>query len=377
MAVAARPLNFALPLAKPCALSLSPASVIARLPRPFAFALLLGLGIIAAWCMTVRAPAGQAISQDHYSDLQLYRDVVSTMQRGQSYYPAVVPLHRAHNYPLRPFFTVRLPTLAELAAHLGWRGTHGIALGLLFLTLFVWVIATEGVLHWTERVVLAVVLLAGAMTVIDVKLIGLHEIWAGLFMAIALAGVVGWPRQWWWIVLPIACALAIRELVLPFALLALVFAVYERRWSEVAGWLATLGAFGVFLAVHAVLVHAQLRPADLPSPGWHGMLGLMGFLNALVESSLLQLLGQHFGLLAAALGLFGWCALDGRRGLFCLLLWGGYVVMFGLFERPDNFYWGAMLLPGFVVGLVLLPRACWQLMGALRGPAGRVVSART
>ena len=102
-----------------------------------------------------------------------------------------------------------------------------LAIALAFVAVFAWVIATEGLLHWTERVALAVAVASGAGEVMDGGVLALHEYWGGLFIAIALAGVVGWPRKWGGIVLPIACGLAIRELVLPFALLALVFALLK------------------------------------------------------------------------------------------------------------------------------------------------------
>jgi hypothetical protein len=37
----------------------------------------------------------------------------------------------------------------------------------------------------------------------------------------------------------------------------------------------------------------------------------------------------------------------------------GYALMIGLFSRADTFYWGAIMLPWYFIGYVLLPaRRC-------------------
>ena len=341
--------------------------MIAQLPRPFAILVTLLLAGIAAWCLTLHPPPIKVAKKGGYTDVHLYHDIVAAMDRGEPYHVAAAEMHRAHNYPMKPFVTMRLPTLAEMAAHLGWKGLQYVAYALAFVAVFLWVIATEDLLHWTERVLVAGAVAWGSGMVTNEGLMALHEYWGGLFIAIALAGVIGWPRQWWWIVLPIVCGLAIRELVLPFALLALGFAIYERRGAEAAAWVATIVAFAVLMLIHASLVQAQVRPTDLGSPGWHAMQGFSGFLKAVIFTSTLQPLGLQKALLAATLPLFGWLALDGRRGAFCALLWGGYALMIGAFSRPDTFYWGAIVLPSYFVGFALLPRAAWQLAGAVRG----------
>jgi hypothetical protein len=144
-------------------------------------------------------------------------------------------------------------------------------------------------------------------------------------------------------------------------LLALAFAVVERQWRAVTGWIAVLTIWGSFMAWHAAQVSAVLLPNDITSKGWHGLQGFSGFLKAEIFTSTLQPLPLGVALMLAALPLVGWASLRGRIGLFCNLLVWGYALMIGLFSRADTFYWGAIMLPWYFVGYVLLPRAVLRL----------------
>ena len=340
--------------------------MIARLPRPLAVLLLLAIAVMLAWCATNRPPPPKMAKKGGYTDVHLYHDIVAAMHH-EPYHQAAAEMQRLHNYPTKPFVAMRLPTLAEIDLHLGWHGAQVLAIMLAAVALFLWVIAFERTLHWTEQVAVGIAMACGAALVTNEGLLALHEYWGGLFIAIALAGVVAWPQKWWWIVLPIACGLAIRELVLPFALLALVFALFSRRWGEAAAWVAVIAGFAAFMAWHAGMVDAQVRPGDRTSAGWHALQGVSGYLKAVAFSSTLQRFPMPVALTMAALPLFGWLALDGRAGAFCALLWAGYAVMIGVFSRSDTFYWGAIVLPAYYVGFALLPRATLQLIGVLRG----------
>ncbi len=341
--------------------------MIARLSPPFAALLAVAMVLLSLWCLTTQPPPIKLAAKGGYTDVKLYHDITRAVVAGKPYHQAAAELHRAHNYPLKPFVTMRLPTLTELAATIGWHGLQRLAMGLVTLSIFLWVIATEEQLHVVERVAAGFAVLAGGSMVTDLGLLALHEYWGGLLISLALAGVVGWPRQWWWVMLPAATALALRELALPFVLLALAFAAWERRWRELAGWCALVLVFAGAMAWHMALVNAQVRPTDLPSPGWHAFQGLSGFLKAVVYTSVLQPLPRPYALLAALLPMLGWGALRGRAGAFCLILFMGYAVMIAAFSRPDTFYWGGIMLPAYFIGFALLPRALAQIVQAMRG----------
>jgi len=351
--------------------------MLARLPRPAAWLVLLLWLAASVWCLSTKPPPIKIGKKGGYTDLRLYHDIAAAVAKGQPYHAAAAALHRAHNYPLKPFFTMRLPTLTELAVAVGWGAVQNIAIAVAFLATVLWVIAwmetgppaRDRILKLAEVCFIAIAFGCGTVQVVHGGLMALHEYWGGLAIAIALAGVIGWPQRWWAIALPIAAGLAIRELVLPFALLALAFALAERKWREALGWVAIMAGFALYMALHARLVGAVLRPGDGSSPGWDAMQGPVGFLKAVVYTSALQSLGMNRGMLAAMWPMFGWAALDGRRGLFCGASVIGYAVMIAAFSRPDTFYWGAIMLPWYFAGYGLIPRAAVQLAGALRGRA--------
>ena len=58
------------------------------------------------------AATGGARATDGQTDIALYDGIVEAVRHGASYYPAAIDAMRAGAYPLKPFITVRLPTLA-------------------------------------------------------------------------------------------------------------------------------------------------------------------------------------------------------------------------------------------------------------------------
>ena len=346
--------------------------MLSRLTRPLALLFVALLIAASVWCLTTTPPPIRVAAKGGYTDVHLYRDIAAEVVKGVPYHQAAAEMHRLHHYPLKPFVTMRLPTLVEMGAHLGWHGVQIVAYVLAFFVIFGWVIALEGRVHWVEQALIGMAVGTGAAMVSDRGLMAMHEYWGGLFLAIALALRLRWPRQWGWQVAAIACGLAIRELVLPYALLALVFAAAGRRWRESAAWVVVIAAFAGFMAWHAAQVQALVRPNDITSAGWHAAQGFSAFLKAVVYSSSMGTLPRPLALWLAMLPLVGWLVLPGRRGLFAQLLIAGFVVMISAFSRPDTFYWGGMMLPWYFAGWALLPRALWQLWWAIARPTGRL-----
>lgn len=340
--------------------------MLARLPRIVVILLVVAFTASAAWRML--APTGQIrkAAPGHYTDMMLYRDIVGRMQAGDGYYQAAAQTQRAHHYPTRPFVTMRLPTLYWLGARLGWERLNLISKLLLAANLAAWGLALAGRVTIAERLGMMAGIWFGGLAAISLRLAPMSETWCGLLIGLALAARIGWRERWWLTLVPIALALSLRELALPFAALAGAFALWERRWSELAGWTGLVLLFGLGLALHADAVAAAARPGDLSSQGWNAMLGLRGVLLALVHTSWLHNLPRQLAMIAALLPALGWLALTGRAGHFAALLLGGYALLLALFARPDNFYWGFLLLPTWFAGWALLPRAGLQLRDAWR-----------
>ena len=291
-----------------------------------------------------------------YGDKHLYRDIADEVRGGTPYYRAAAELHRAHHYPLKPGITVRLPTLAVIAARTGWQWLRGLAFALLGATALAWFHALRDKANLPERLGAAALILGSAGMLTGDPMI-IHERWAGLFLALALALRMGWREAWPAALAAVAAALAVRELALPFALLALAVAAGERRWREALGWTALIAVFAGLLALHLHFVAAQVRPGDLSSQGWDALGGPRAAVAAIIETSPLQYLLGWAAVPLAVLPLAGWFGLPGRDRWFCLALFAGYALMFALFSRPDNFYWGAIVQPAWFVGLAFLPHA--------------------
>jgi hypothetical protein len=334
-------------------------------------AALFTLAITLAGCASqAPTPSQHAAQAKKYTDKRLYRDITAEVAGGASYYAAATHLQRGHGYPVKPGFTVRLPTLALVAAALGWGWLKVGAFALLGTGMLAWFLALRGKVSWPERVAAAGLIGANfGMLTGDPMII--HERWAGLFLTLALAARIGWRERWVPVLILAGAALSVRELALPFACLALAFAAWERRAREALGWAALIAGFAGLVSLHLHLVAAQVLPGDLASQGWWALGGPKMALGAIADSSPLQYLPRSPALVLALLPLVGWLGLGGRDGLFCLTLFTGYALMIALFARPDNFYWGAMVQPVWFVGAAFLPRAAIRLVRMLRHKSAR------
>ncbi|MCB5425767.1 hypothetical protein H0274_10890 [Altererythrobacter sp. CC-YST694] len=352
---------------------------LARLPRPAAILTLLAL--IAGCIWSISATGALIHSADarieaqqegqhpgaegDRGDLSLYRAINARMARGQGYYEAAIAEQMARNYPTKPFFTVRSPVLAEgtrLFGSGGWRIVATFSLGLCLVGLMG--LPSERT-SAPERIGAALlVALCGLGAFLDIA--GLvHELIAGLLLSAAL--LLYRPRRWWPSLVLAAAALAVRELALPFLLLWMAFAIAGRRKGEALALLGVIALFAIGMALHAQAVIA-LGPPDAPSSqGWSGLLGPQAFLEAMVRLTPLSFLPLWLGTPLALLPLFGWLGLGGRPGLFAALWFAGFALAIALFARPENFYWGAMVLPAYGAGLAFVPRAVADLLAAARG----------
>jgi hypothetical protein len=321
----------------------------ARLPR--SLALLVAALFLAALSWSLITPPGTVsrAAKGHYTDMMLYRDIVSAMESGHGYYQAATSSQRAHNYPIKPFVTVREPTLYWLAAQYGWSWLNRIEIALLITVTLTWLFALPAPINLAEKLGAAALIAVGGLAPIASSITPMSEAWCGLLLALAL-GLMLWRRARWW---------------MPVLVIAAAFALWERRWKELAAWALLALVFGLAMTAHAAQVAQLVLPTDLRSPGWSGGLGLRGVLLAVVNTSVLHLLPHPLAQLIALLPVLGWGALDGRGGRFAALLLGGYALMIALFSRADNFYWGFLLLPAWLAGLALVPRGVGQLAHAI------------
>lgn len=341
--------------------------MLARCPRPLALGLIALFLAALGWCLVAPGRPAAAAAAGGFTDVRLYQDIVAAVGKGERYHHAATRLQREHDYPTRPFVTVREPTLYVVAARLGWERLQLAASALVLANILAWAFALPAQLNPIERLLAVTGVAAGGAAVAAPALLAMTELWCGLLLGLALALTIGWKDRWWLPLPVIALALALRELALPFLLLSAAFALVERNWRALAAWGAILLLFAMAMGWHAVLVNSEVHAGDIVSPGWSGGQGLCGFLMAVAYTSVWQQLPQSAALALALLPALGWLALEGRGGLFAVLLLGGYGLMIALFSRHDNFYWGLLVMPAWFVGYALIPRALLQLRAVLRG----------
>ena len=327
---------------------------------------LLLLLLVGAAASVGGAPSPRlAAAATTQTDTALYRAIIADMRAGEPYYPAAAHELRRGHYPLRPFVTFRLPTTAWAYARLGG-GAMEVAQ---------WLLMAAVILAWARRARLA---LPRATFVLFLLLIGLGpiglvqptvglfpETWAAMLLALAIA--LDRPGGSRWAMLAGLAALLFRELALPMVLLFAALALARREWRAAIGWGATLLLFAIVMALHATAVSQVVRPDDLPSPGWSGLLGPGFALRGLAMSTTAILLPIVAAALLFALSLFGWLSSQADWAPRAAAMIVGYVALLALFARPDTFYWALMAAPLSLAGLAFVPAAITDLARALRG----------
>lgn len=300
-------------------------------------------------------------------DLLLYKKIIARVASGEPYYQAAAQEQRAGNYPLKPFVTVRLPTLAYLLAWLGPLAAHGLLLSLLCVTLWSYWHCLEGAFADSGRRITGVLLIAaGAAIVFQSKYTVLHEVWAGLLIALAVS--LRGSSRWYLAVMVGGVALMIRELVLPCILLMTAFALFERRWREFAAWVMLIVLFGIVMFAHASHVAMVVQPGDLSSQGWMNIGGWQGYLRSMRLTSPLRAYPEWIANIGVIMACFGWLSWRSITGLFGTLLLAGYAIIFMVLGRPENFYWGLLNAPILLLGWAFLPQAIKDLGSIFVGP---------
>lgn len=326
----------------------------------------LGLSLLPAWDKTHRTdqPSISEKTETSDPDILLYETIIERLSRGEAYYPVAAEELRAGNYPLRPFITFRLPTLAWASAALGKLGTQilVLAFGVGAIVTLYRALRASGI--DAARAYAAIGLAIAGMTLLSSRhYLSLHELWAGTLMLFAFA--LHRPERWGVSLVIAALALFIRELALPFILLMGAFAFWHRRWREALGWAALVVAFGALMLLHHESVSLVVRPDDPPSPQWAEFGGWASALNFLHTTSAFRMLPSLLAYPLIILCIFGWIAWPSEKGLFGALLLCGYGVAFMLFGRANNFYWGLMVAPFLAIGIAFLRPAIADLSTSL------------
>jgi hypothetical protein len=297
-------------------------------------------------------------------DLALYDRVIARLKKGESYYDFIAEEQRRSDYPVTPGFAVRLPTLAYIEAWIGEAGQSVAAVVLMLAVLLAWWrrLGEEPGGNQQRRTLTLAFLFVGVSLGLNRYYFVLHELWAGMLLALAFG--LHRPGKWGASLAVAALALAIREHALPFVLLMGAAAFWRRDWKEGAAWSALVVLFLVAMKIHLGLVADQVLPSDRPSASWLALRGLGGWLSNVVLSSNLRFLPNWIAGPAVILMIAGWAGWRSPAGAFGTLLFLGYGLAFMIAGRPDNFYWGTMIAPAMFIGLAFVGRAIMSLTAA-------------
>ncbi|WP_246586808.1 hypothetical protein [Stakelama flava] len=332
------------------------------LPRDrarWALALLIALIVATLTALAVPDPAGPADAMPPpaaQTDLYLYGAIVDGVRAGGDYYSIAANALRAGDFPLRPFFTFRLPTLAMVQSHL----PPGVVLGML------WALGLAVALVWYIRLkpafarplprACAMVLLAGGIVAcVQPGLVLFHEAWAAMLIALSLG--LWRPGRWLEAAAIGLCAMLIRETAVLYVLVMLAFALRSGDRREAGGWGATLAVFAVVMTIHAIAVARVVGPLDPTSPGWAGLNGLGFFIRALSLSTALHALPLTLAAILAGLAIYGWAGWNSPHAMRLLAVLLAYALLVAVFARVDTFYWALMAAPLSLIGLAFAPDA--------------------
>jgi hypothetical protein len=332
-----------------------------------------------------RAPADAdaVASQGLAPDLALYCEVISDVRAGRDYYDSARERIPQYGFPIASPLNWRLPTYAWLLSCLpcaGWIQLTLLALSTAALAL---AFAAQSRLHSFGVAAISTFFLFGVVRwALDGHAYLAQEPWSATLILISLAAYsLGWDKaalaadgppnytspaanSLGWRGIAIAAGLAalfVRELALPYCLVATVLALWHRRWVEFAVWAGGIGLFFAFFAWHVGQVQAQVAAAQIEaSTDLHQWIRFGGLDFVLLTTRMNSLLFSApgwllwFYLLATLIGLSR--THDPSSQLACLTSLA-FLLAFAFLGRPENFYWGLLPAPLFAWGLpsVLTP----------------------
>ncbi|MDY7524654.1 hypothetical protein [Sphingomonas sp. 10B4] len=349
-------------------------------PRARIAAALLAL-LLLATLLALASPGPPPVSHtpasraDDQRDVMLYETIVQGIRGGGDYYSVTAQALRTGDYPMRPFVTFRLPTLAVVQAALPRLATMALLYALVAGVGYAWYLRLGGVFNRPAPRLIALALLAsGLMAFVQSDLVAFHEIWGGLLIALSLA--VRREDKWIEAVAIGLIAMLIRETAALYVGVMVLFALAEGRRREAIGWAATLGVLAIVVALHAHAVAMVVRETDPASPGWAGLLGFGFFVKTMQISTALDLAPLWIAAPLVGLALFGWSAWRSPLALRALGVFIAYALLLALFGRVDTFYWGLMIAPTLLIGLAFAPDGLRDLIAAAREPRRKIIVTR-
>ncbi len=324
--------------------------------------------LFSAWALVsiywprANTPTG---AQQGGQDLLAYRYIVERVHGGENYYLAAGEELRAGGYACSSVFNWRLPTSAWLLAAFPsprWAQALLVLLALIVLALAYSSACDQG---GVVRAGVLVLLMAGTfLWCIDGDAFFAQELWAGVLIALS---VFAYQHKK---LLPLAvgaglAALFLRELAMPYVLVALALAVRERRWRETAAWCAGVAVFFAFFAWHAWQVRQSLTGTEFAeSQGWIQFGGPAFVIRTCQMNAWLFNLPAWVAVIYLAAALLGLAGCRHRQSLLAGATVCIYLAAFLIVGKPFNGYWGLLYVPLLPIGVVALPHTLrsWKIL---------------
>lgn len=355
------------PVRRPAAtLWLARPSRFAGISRPAARALLAAFAVLLLLCLTALVtpdPTGPAKLPGGVSDLDLYAGIVESLRHGGSYYAVAADALRLADVPLRPFTALRLPTLAVAQSTVPAMILSGLLYALALGVGVAWYERLTEALRSRVAVGAAMLLLAGGcIACAKVELVPVHELWAGLLIALSLGRYRpgGWLESVGWGL----AAMLIRETAALYPLVMAAFAWREGARREAVAWGAALAVLGVVLLAHAYAVAQVVTLADTVVSGWATLPGPGFTVRGWQAATALDLLPLLLAAAVVALALAGWTGWADPRGARVAATLGAVTTLLAITGRTDALYAGLLGAPLLLVGLIFVPDAARDLLGA-------------
>lgn len=327
------------------------------------------LAILAALLIVALASAGGTTSgaagaglKDQPSEVLAER-VVEDIRHGSDYYSATARALRAADAPLHPFLAFRLPTLSIVQAQVSQSAAALLLYALALVTLFAWwkrlADALLGIRARSLAVLFATIGAAGALLG---HLVVMHDLWAGLIVALSLAARR--PGRWGTAAALGLSAALIRETAAIYLAIMMGMALLERQRREAIAWGAMLAIFAVALALHAQAVAAVVGPLDQSAADWAGAAGLGSAIQAIVSASGLALLPAIVGALVVALSIAGWSAWRDPLATRAFALIAVQLLLMSFLGGPEASHWAFLIAPIVPIGFAFFPDALRDLLRA-------------
>ncbi len=319
--------------------------------------LVILLACLALWLARVATavPALAPRPNGGSGDVLMYQTMLSRLRAGEEYYDVVGGELRRGHYALVPAFNWRTPlllnALARVPAEVG-RGSL-ILLGLLLLGATVAATAPESMptvlaSGFMQAGVIASVAVPGAVV--------MGEAWAGMLIGLS-ACLYALKRARW--AVPLAMlALFIRELAAPYCVACALLATANRRWREVAAWLAGAFLYAAYYEWHLVQVSAHQLPTDLAhASSWFHP----GDLPSLLAKARWQawLLVSPPWVTAVALTVVVGGTIGARTPVHMRVTSLVYVAFFLAAGAPFNDYWGLIAWPAWALAFGFGAHLLW------------------